>query len=165
MAQVTVKESPVISPLAVLAGDQLVIEGTTLKVIRSGVQIATRELGPAANVGSGVVGGPRVLTSIFQVEVKNMPGQNVSCTKVTENQTTGSVTMSFSSGSNTEYASWADVGAIADTVDASPEFAEKILTAKAFRASPDGANKTNQVGAMCSVNCLADTPIDYTPPQ
>lgn len=94
-----------------------------------------------------------------------MPGQNVSCTKVQENQTSGAVTFSFSSGNNIELADWAAVGQVADEVDAAPDFAEKILMAKAFRASPDGANKTNQVGAMVSVNCLADTPVDYTPPQ
>lgn len=95
---------------------------------------------------------------------KPMPGQNVSMTGVMENPTTGAVTLKYSSGNQSEYASWADVGAVADTLDASPEFAEKLLAAKAYRSSPDGSNKSNQVGASVSVNATADTPAVYTPP-
>jgi hypothetical protein len=144
-------------------GDTYAREGSILKQIRGGITVDARTVstGPLLSAQEHIGGGQ--VTAFY--EEQNMPGQNVSCTKVMESQTTGIVTFSFSSGSNVEYASWADVGTVADSVDAGPEFAEKILTAKAFRASPDGANKTNQVGAMVSVNCLADTPIDYTPPE
>ena len=93
-----------------------------------------------------------------------MPGTNVSNIKVQENQTTGSVTFSFSDGENTELPDWAAAGAIADEVDASTEIGRKIIIGKAFRASPDGANKTNQVGAAVSLNLQASVPVDYTPP-
>ena len=94
-----------------------------------------------------------------------MPGQNVSCTKVVENQNTGTVTFSFSSGNNLELSSWESAGQMANSLDANSEFAEKALIAKAFRASPDGANKTTQVGASVSVNFLADVPVVYTEPE
>lgn len=94
-----------------------------------------------------------------------MPGQNVSCTRVQENQTTGAVTFFYSSGNSIEYADWEAVGVVADSLDAGPDFAEKVLAMKAYRASPDGANKTTQVGASVSINGLADTPIVYTEPE
>ena len=40
--------------------------------------------------------------------------------------------------------------------------AENMLIGKAFRNSPDGSNKTTQVGAAVSVNLLADVPVVYT---
>lgn len=91
-----------------------------------------------------------------------MPGQNVSMTNVRENATTGVVIVNFSSGTELEFASWNDVGAVADSLDAGPEFAEKILLGKAFRASPDGTNKTTQIGASVSVNLLANEPVVHT---
>lgn len=145
------------------SGDIYAREGNAIRQIRGGLTIDTRTVGQGSLLTTQVhVGGSNV-TEFF--EEQNMPGQNVSCTKVTENQTSGSVTFSFSSGSNLEFANWEAVGAIADSIDATPEIAEKVLIMKSFRSSPDGANKTNQVGAMVSVNGLADTPVDYTPPQ
>lgn len=94
-----------------------------------------------------------------------MPGQNVSMTNVRENQTTGVIIVDFSSGTQLEFASWADVGSIADNIDAIPELAEKILLGKAYRASPDGTNKTTQIGASVSTNLLASEPVVYTEAQ
>jgi len=94
-----------------------------------------------------------------------MPGLNVACIGVSENQNTGAVTFKFSNGNNLEMSSWSDVGLVADEVDADPTIAQKILMCKAYRNSPDGANKTNQVGGAVSVNGLASIPVDYTEPQ
>lgn len=102
---------------------------------------------------------------IVYAKEKHMPGQNVSCTGVTENQSTGAIVFRFSSGNQLELPSWESVGEIADAVDSVPDMAEKVLMLKAFRASPDGANKTTQVGASVSINGLADTPVVYTEPQ
>jgi hypothetical protein len=144
-------------------GDTYAREGNILKQIRGGITVDARTVGSGPLLTSQEhIGGGQV-TAFY--EEQNMPGQNVSCTKVTENQTTGSVTFSFSSGNNTEYTSWEDVGLVADSIDAGPDFAEKILAMKAFRASPDGANKTTQVGAAVSVNGLADVPVVYTEPD
>ncbi len=94
-----------------------------------------------------------------------MPGQNVSLIGVFENQSTGVVRMKFSSGSEVELADWQDASAIADSIDANTEYAEKLLIGKSYRASPDGVNKTTQVGAAVSANLLADVPIVYTEPS
>jgi hypothetical protein len=96
---------------------------------------------------------------------EHMPGINVSMTRVRENQTSGAVTFDFSDGNGIEYANWAAVGEMADTIDTDVTLAEKVLAAKAFRASPDGANKATQVGASISINCLADSPVVYTEPE
>lgn len=156
-------------PFTVAVGDLFPIDYGARKVfqIRGGLVIAERtialpgvligETPPAMEVGS--------FESVLYFEVPKMPGQNVSCTKVQENQTTGSVTFSFSSGNNIEYESWEAVGLVAESIDAEPAFAEKLLVAKAYRMSPEGANKTNQVGASVSVNGLADTPVVYTEPE
>ena len=150
-------------PFAHQAGDVYAREGNTIRQIRGGIQIDIRTVGPPSQLTAQVhVGGSNV-TEFF--EEQRMPGQNVSMTGVEENQANGSVTLKYSSGNQNEYASWAAVGQIADSLDASPDFAEKILALKAFRASPDGANKTTQVGAQVSVNGLADQPIVYTEPQ
>lgn len=92
-----------------------------------------------------------------------MPGENVAMTNVRENQNTGAIIIDFSSGTQLEIADWAAVGEIANSIDATPELAERILLGKAYRASPDGANKTTQIGASVSVNLLASEPIVYTP--
>lgn len=94
-----------------------------------------------------------------------MIGQNVSMTRVTENTSTGVVTLWYSNGNSTEYADWESVGAVANSIDSDPEMAQKLLAMKAYRASPDGSNKTTQVGASISVNGLADIPVVYTEPQ
>jgi hypothetical protein len=94
---------------------------------------------------------------------RSMPGQNVSMTKVRENQQTGTIYIDFSSGSQHEFESWEAVGEIANSIDSTPDLAEKILLGKAFRASPDGTNKTTQVDASVSTNLLAAEPIVYTP--
>ena len=92
-----------------------------------------------------------------------MPGVNVGLQRVTE-QANGAVVFQFTSGTVTEYAGWADVGVVADEIDANTELCERILVGMSFRASPDGANKTTQVGAGVSVNLLIDTPVSYTEP-
>ena len=108
------------------------------------------------------VGGETIDTLFLETA---MPGQNVSMTQVRENQTTGVIIVDFSSGTQLEFASWEAVGEIAANIDSTPELAEKILLGKAYRASPDGTNKTTQIGASVSTNLLAAEPIVYTGPQ
>jgi hypothetical protein len=160
---VPIRKYTIDPPFTHQSGDTYAREGNILKQIRGGITVDARTVstGPLLTSQEHIGGGQ--VTAFY--EEHNMPGQNVSCTKVTENQTTGSVTFSFSSGNNTELSDWAAAGQIADQVDAVPDFAEKLLIAKAFRASPDGANKTTQVGASVSMNCLADVPAVYTEPE
>lgn len=150
-------------PLTVLAGDVISEFGGQLLVTRGGVVVETRTIGPVTTVAA-VVTEPSTIRSAVFLKVKPMPGQNVSCTQVRENASTGAVTFDFSSGSNREIADWAGVEFIANSLDSNPTLAEDILIGKAFRASPDGANKTTQVGAQVSVNLTADNPVIYTEP-
>lgn len=146
-------------------GDVFILNGHTYEQWRGGNLIDSRDLSQMTVIvltQDDHFGASEVSTLYLE---KNMPGQNVSCTGVTENQNTGAVTFKFSSGNNIEFADWAAVGQIADALDAGPEFAEKVLLLKAFRASSDGANKTTQVGASVSVNGLADVPVIYTEPE
>jgi hypothetical protein len=160
---VPIRKYTIDPPFAHQGGDTYAREGNILKQIRGGITVDARTVssGPLLTAQEHIGGGQ--VTAYY--EEQRMPGQNVSCTKVTENQTTGAVTFSFSSGTNLELSDWAAVGFIADSLDGTPEFAEKILMLKAYRASPDGANKTNQVGAAVSINGLADTPVVYTEPE
>lgn len=161
--------APALPRSSVLPGDVFPIDFSNSQVmwIRGAAVLRTFAVTlPGANLGNTPPvppNSPNVSIVYFQ-EVR-MPGQNVSCTRVVENQTTGAVTFNFSSGNNIEYPDWSAVGQVADSFDAVPDIAEKLLVAKAFRASPDGANKTTQVGASVSVNGLADTPVVYTEPQ
>ena len=165
MTILSISEASVTPPTPALAGDRIEIVGNEVRIIRGGEIIATANLGPEIPIQSGDVTTTRIIASLFFAKVKLMPGQNVSCTGVTENNTTGAVTFKFSNGDQDEYANWAACGDVADEMDAQPDFPKKVLIAKAFRSSPDGANKTNQVGAQVSINALADSPVVYTEPQ
>lgn len=160
------REFPLSTPLNCLAGDLITTDGKKVYLIRSGSVVQEAE---ATGEGTLIVPGPveasQAISSVVFFRSHPVPGQNVSMTGVSENATTGAVTLKYSSGNQVEYASWEDVGSVANSLDATPDLAEKILALKAFRASPDGANKTTQVGASVSVNGLADTPIVYTEPQ
>lgn len=158
----TWQQAEIDPPLNVLAGDVISELGGQLLVTRGGVVVETRTIGQVTTVAA-VVAEPSTIRSAVFLKARQMPGQSVVCTNVTE-QADGKVNVSFSSGNNIQYQSWADVGTIADELDADPGFAEKILIGKAFRASPGGENKTSQVGAQVSINLLADEPVVYTEP-
>lgn len=151
-------------PFAFQAGDVFLLNGYIYEQWRSGVKIDERNLlqMSKAPLVEPFHSGDDQITNLFLE--KPMPGTNVSCTNVQENQATGAVTFSFSDDENLEIANWEAVGAIADTVDADGQMGRNILMGRAFRASPDGSNKTTQVGASVSVNLQADTPIAYIPP-
>lgn len=150
-------------PLVKLAGDVVTINGRTLEQWRNGQIVRSIQLVQPQPLETIQAVGSETITTVY-VEV-GMPGQNVSMTNVRENQTTGVIIVDFSSGTQIEFASWADVGLVADAVDSTTDLAEKVLLGKAFRSSPDGTNKTTQIGASVSTNLLASTPIVYTEPQ
>jgi hypothetical protein len=149
------------TPVNYVAGDQFERAAGRLFQLRNDVVIASWRLRDlqSTQVSNFEIIGNRIQSLFMEID---MPGQNVSMTNVRENQTTGSITVSFSSGSNIEFPDWGAVGEIADAIDSTSELAEKILLGKAFRASPDGTNKTTQIGASVSTNLLASEPIVYT---
>lgn len=150
-------------PIVKQAGDVITIVGKRLEQWRGDVLFRVVDLTePQKLTDIATVGGETISELFLEV---GMPGQNVSMTQVRENQTTGVIIVDFSSGTQLEFATWADVGSVADSLDSTPDLAEKVLLGKAFRASPDGTNKTTQVGASVSTNLLASTPIVYTEPQ
>lgn len=153
------------APIAVLPTDDVRLNGPNVEVVRDGIVIASQAIGGGSEVEIGEPATARLMTELFILEEIKMPGQNVSCTRVTENAVSGSVTFHFSSGNSRELPNWAAAGGIADTLDADTPHAEDILIGKAYRSSPDGSNKTNQVGASVSVNLLADVPVVYTEPD
>jgi hypothetical protein len=150
-------------PLIKRAGDVFKINGKHLEQWRGTVLVRSAELiQPVELTSVATVGGETISTLYLEI---GMPGQNVSMTNVRENQTTGVVIVDFSSGTQLEFESWGAVGDVANSIDSNSDLAEKILLGKAFRASPDGTNKTTQVGASVSTNLLASTPVVYTEPQ
>lgn len=149
-------------PIVKQAGDVIKIVGKTLEQWRNNALIRSVNLDEAEKLTDISSVGGEVIRELF-LEV-GMPGQNVSMTNVRE-QSNGSIIVDFSSGSQLEFGSWEDVGAVAASIDSTPELAEKILLGKAYRSSPDGANKTTQIGASVSTNLLASEPIVYTGPE
>lgn len=127
---------------------------------RGGLLIKTVQLIAPKTLSEIVSVGGETLTEFFLETA--MPGQNVSMTRIRENQATGAITVDFSSGTQMEFGSWEAVGEIADAIDSTPDLAQQILLGKAFRESPDGTNKTTQLGASVSTNLLASDPIVYT---
>lgn len=150
-------------PIVKQAGDVIKIVGKRLEQWRGPMLIRSVDLtAPQKLLEIATVGG-EVISELF-LEV-GMPGQNVSMTQVRENQTTGVIIVDFSSGTQLEFASWDAVGEIAANIDSTPDLAEKILLGKAYRESPDGTNKTTQIGASVSTNLLAANPIVYNGPE
>lgn len=152
-------------PFTHQSGDQYFAEGKTVEHVRTGIVIDSRTYDQYFSLHrvelTELVGGPSIDRFYWEY---HMPGINVSITNVRE-LASGAVLIDYSNGTQNEYTDWASVGAVADEIDASPIFAEKLLAAKSFRASPDGSNKTTQIGASVSVNGLADVPVVYTEPQ
>jgi hypothetical protein len=146
------------------AGDTFVRNGRWFEQWRAGNKIKQWDLAttPYIDVDPFESFG-NTITKVFLEH--HMPGQNVSLIGVVENPSTGVVRMKFSSGNEVELADWQDAAAIADGIDSNTEYAEKLLIGKSYRASPDGVNKTTQVGAAVSANLMADVPIVYTEPQ
>lgn len=152
--------------IALLVGDTVEQVGNQLVVTRGGTVIATRTLSGMGSVVDGPVQEGRTVSSFLYFRSFPVVGQNVSCIGVTENPTTGVTTFRWSDGTADEIGVWdADVKAVADSFDATADVAKKALVCKAYRQSPDGANKTTQVGAAVSVNGLADNPFVYTPAE
>lgn len=152
--------------IALHVGDTVRQDGNQLVVIRGGTVITTRELSGIGAVVDGPVQEGRTVSSVLYFRSYPVPGQNVSCVQVLENTSSGSVTFKWSDGTADEIGQWdTDVKAMADGFDATADIAKKALVCKAYRESPDGANKTTQVGASVSVNGLASNPFVYTPAE
>lgn len=150
-------------PIVKQAGDEIKIVGKRLEQWRGLVLIRSVDLtAPQKLTDIGQVGGETISELFLEV---GMPGQNVSMTQVRENQTTGVIIVDFSSGTQLEFPNWEAVGEIAASIDSTPDLAEKVLLGKAFRESPDGTNKTTQIGASVSTNLLAANPIVYNGPE
>lgn len=141
-------------------GDEIRRVGGWLQQWRGNLLVRSWNVRTATELTAAYSTTTQINNFIFEV---SMPGENVAMTNVRENQNTGAIIIDFSSGTQLEIADWAAVGEIANSIDATPELAERILLGKAYRASPDGANKTTQIGASVSVNLLASEPIVYTP--
>ena len=150
------------SPIQIRVGDTAVVVGNQLLITRDGQVVEVRTLG-AESVVPLAATREETIDHVLYFKERKMPGVNVGLQRVTE-QANGAVVFQFTSGTVTEYAGWADVGVVADEIDANTELCERILVGMSFRASPDGANKTTQVGAGVSVNLLIDTPVSYTGP-
>ena len=157
------QQATISPPLSLQAGDVVREIGGQIVVTRGGVVVETRSLGAMTQITSSVDVNQTVQSAIF-LKVNPMPGQNVSCTSVKVG-VNDSVTFGFSSGTQLELVDWAAAEQMANEIDSTTDLAEKILIGKAFRASPDGANMTTQIGAQVSVNLLADNPIVYTEPE
>lgn len=152
-------------PITLQVGDEVLQDGNQLTVIRAGVVVATRTLSGIGSVVDCPVEAEQSVSSVLYFRSYPVVGQNVSLINVQENQTTGVITLTYSNGTSQEYDDWAAVGLVADSIDSNPAFAEKLLAALSFRRSPDGSNKTTQVGASVSINGLADVPFVYTKPE
>lgn len=139
--------------------------GWRANVKRDNVTIWEGDLRPISEPIVGMLWTVDVGANQIIWEAPNMPGQTLSVVSVVE-QATGTVLFNFSNGNQRSVSDdWANAAEFADAIDATDDFLEKFLIAKAFRNSPDGSNKTTTVGAGVSANLLASVPIVYTPPE
>jgi hypothetical protein len=150
-------------PIVKQSGDVITIVGKRLEQWRDDVLLRVVDLtAPQKLTDIATVGGETISELYLEV---GMIGQSVTMTNVRENQNTGAIIVDFSSGTQLEFANWEAVGEIAANIDSTSDLAEKILLGKAYRESPDGTNKTTQLGASVSTNLLAANPIVYNGPE
>lgn len=96
---------------------------------------------------------------------EQMAGQNIAMTAVAKDDSTGSITYSFSNGAEKEFASFAAVKDSVAYIDTTPDVAIDTLIAKSVKNSPDGTNLENMVGASMAINLSADIPFVLTNPE
>lgn len=150
--------APLNQPVAIRVGDQVLVEGSQLIVVRSGQVIATRTIG-AAQVANTNAEFNETVSSVVFYKGNPVAGQSVVLISVTENPSTGVIRFRYSNGNEREYANWADVGIQRGPMDQDSTLAEDILAYKSFVNSPDGTNKTTMIDVNCAINFEAGTPI------
>lgn len=164
MSKPTIHEVPLTPSIFVPSGTEIVIEGTTLKLIHAGRVLATRSLAlPGTDVSAGVIPTARQLTSVFIVqEGPKMPGVIAVNTGVSIG-VDGAITFQFSDGESKEFADLTQLYNECKPIDTEVETAKKMICLKAYRNSPDGANLSTMVGASCAIDFNADIPVVLTP--
>jgi len=147
-----------------LAGDIPIVAGNVLQVWRDGVNVANRVLVTGPVIPQQPLLETKTITELFFFKETKMPGTSVANTDVTVSGA-GGVTFKFSDGDQREFASWEAAGQSVADFDTNGEFNKVVIIAKAISRSPDGANKTNMVGASVSCNREAAVPVVVTYPE
>ncbi len=156
--------APLNQPVAIRVGDQVLVEGSQLVVVRAGHVIATRTIG-AAQVANTDAEFNETVSSVVFYKGNPVAGQSVVMTGISQNPTTGVVIVRYSNGNQREFASWEEINTTLGEMDQQPDLAEKILALKAYRNSPDGTDKTTMLNVNCTINFDAGTPIALIEPQ
>lgn len=153
-----------IQPVSLLPGDQVQQVGHQLIVIRGGQVVATRDLTAESSVVPLEVTEAQTISSAIFFRSRPVPGQSQVLQSVNRNTATDEVTFNFADGNSAIYSSWEQAKQELQSLDSTPEFAQKILMYKSIANSPDGTNMTTMVGVQCAVNFQAAVPIALIEP-
>lgn len=156
------RQQPLDSPLPVLAGDLLNVVGNTLQLIRGGLVVATRSLGPAISFATQPIAASQTLTHAIHFRKTPMPSVSATITNTTINQSTGVVRVNFSSGDQREFADFAALQAVADAIDTDPAKAQDLAILALVRRSPDGSNLDVCNGMGVTIDGAANQPVAYS---
>lgn len=133
--------------------DVITLVGHWMIVTRDGHELRRINLIPISTPVTRLVLGP-VNNLKYIVWERRMPGVAATCSEVRVNTGTGATDFFWSDGSSNTVGAWTDLADVADQFDSDNTLMKKYIMALAYRSSPDGANRTTQVGAMaaCDLN-------------
>jgi len=158
------RKAPLAESFTNKIGDFVVQDGTTLKLIRNGQVVLTREA--LDEQSSPWVPQPLQEVHTFEevIYFRSNPMQGVTATlvNVTQNQTTGEIAAFFSDGAQLTFADWATFTGEAAVMDSDPATAQKLLLCKLYRATPDGSNLDALNGANCTIDGSSSAIVSFS---
>lgn len=147
------------SQIVIQAGDSINVVGSQIIVTRAGVVVGTRNLvGPDVAIPV-TADHQQVISSAVFFRRYPVAGKLSTMIAVEKNTSSGSITFSYSDGTQLEFASGASVIEATDYIDTEPTLGQHILARKAMLNSPNETNLETMVGATCAIDCNATQPV------
>lgn len=154
--------SPLSSPIQVLPGDSLEVEGSTVWLKRNDHYIDSRTIGVANVFVPVAFSEHHTLDHVIYWRKKPMPAAAVTITNVTVNQASGVIRADFSDGTQNEFADFATLLSAVEDYDTATDHAKNLLLLALIRRSPDGSNLDALNGSSCTIDGQAATPVQFS---
>jgi hypothetical protein len=149
-------------PFSVIPGDTFRSEGNTVYQVRGGVDHDVRLITSSVQFTPPAADASQSISNLVFFRSSPMVPASATLVGVTE-APSGTITFDFSDGASEEFGDWETaVKGLADTVDADIAAARRILIARSYRLSPNGENKVNTVGGTITIDCAANTPVQFS---
>ena len=148
-----------IDPIAVQAGDQVIVTGSVVTFVRNGVVVGTRQLGAVSAVSLGATVDETVNSVVF-LKVTPMAGISVTLENVVPASSGETVYFNFSSGTQREFPSLEAALTAVEYLDTQSEASEDFLILQVCRKmAANGGDIQSMSGMKCSINGAATRPV------